>query len=129
MIKHFWQALTCLALIAPAACLGQAAPIKLWAHGAPGQQSGTEPTAARITPEGDHVVTHVVEPSITPYLPAESPAPSAAVIVIPGGGHSEIWIDHEGYSVAQWLSSHGVAAFVLQYRLAREKGSTYTVEG
>jgi endo-1,4-beta-xylanase len=53
----------------------------------------------------------------------------AAVIVIPGGGHSELWMDHEGYNVAKWLSDRGVAAFVLKYRLAREKGSTYTIEG
>lgn len=38
-------------------------------------------------------------------------------------------MDHEGYRVAKWLSDHGVAAFVLKYRLAREPGSTYTVEG
>jgi endo-1,4-beta-xylanase len=37
-------------------------------------------------------------------------------------------MDHEGYRVGQWLSDHGVAAFVLKYRLARENGSTYTVE-
>jgi endo-1,4-beta-xylanase len=83
----------------------------------------------RITPEGEHVVTHVQAPSITPYLPPAGATTGAAVIVAPGGGHSEIWIDHEGYNVALWLSSHGIAAFVLQYRLAREKGSVYTVEG
>src|SRR5205807_292199 len=33
------------------------------------------------------------------------------------------------YDVAKYLSGHGVAAFVLKYRLAHEKGSTYTVEG
>jgi acetyl esterase/lipase len=38
-------------------------------------------------------------------------------------------VDHEGFNVAQWLSGHGIAGFVLKYRLAREKGSTYTVEG
>jgi endo-1,4-beta-xylanase len=38
-------------------------------------------------------------------------------------------MDHEGYNVAKWLSEHGVAGFVLKYRLAREKGSTYTIEG
>jgi len=49
--------------------------------------------------------------------------------VLPGGGHSELWIDHEGYRVGAWLEAHGIAAFVLKYRLAREEGSTYTVEG
>ena len=38
-------------------------------------------------------------------------------------------MDHEGYRVAAWLSSHGVAAFVLKYRLAKEEGSSYTVDG
>jgi endo-1,4-beta-xylanase len=51
------------------------------------------------------------------------------VIIAPGGGHALLSIDHEGYDVAKYLSGHGVAAFVLKYRLAKEKGSTYTVDG
>src|SRR2546421_326254 len=47
----------------------------------------------------------------------------------PGGGHSALWMDHEGYNIASWLSARGVAGFVLKYRLARETGSTYTIEG
>jgi endo-1,4-beta-xylanase len=38
-------------------------------------------------------------------------------------------MDHEGYNVAKWLSDHGVAGFVLKYRLALQQGSTYTIEG
>jgi len=45
-------------------------------------------------------------------------------VIAPGGGHSELWIDHEGYNVAAFLSGHGVAGIVLKYRLAREKEST-----
>src|SRR5213075_640289 len=52
-----------------------------------------------------------------------------AVIVAPGGGHRELWSDHEGHNVARWLSEHGIAAFVLKYRLARETNSNYTVDG
>jgi acetyl esterase/lipase len=51
------------------------------------------------------------------------------VIVVPGGGHRELWMDHEGYNVANYLNEHGIAAFVLKYRLARAPGSTYTIEG
>ena len=50
------------------------------------------------------------------------------MIVAPGGGHRELWSDHEGHNVARWLSEHGIAAFVLKYRLARETNSTYTVD-
>lgn len=82
-----------------------------------------------MTPQGEHVISNVQDPSITPYLPDANMATGAAVIIAPGGGHSEIWIDHEGYNVAEWLKGHGVAGFVLKYRLARQKGSHYTVEG
>jgi dienelactone hydrolase len=102
--------------------------VKLWPKGAPGLQADARPETVRISPEGDHVITHVAEPSLTFYLPSPQTATGAAVIIAPGGGHSELWIDHEGFRVAEFLSEHGVAAFVLKYRLAREKGSSYTVE-
>ncbi len=103
--------------------------VKLWPKGAPGAQADARPETVRISPEGDHVITHVAEPSITVYLPSRQTATGVAVVIAPGGGHSELWIDHEGFRVAEFLSEHGVAAFVLKYRLAREKGSLYTVEG
>jgi acetyl esterase/lipase len=104
----------------------QQEPIKLW----PGSSLGSaSPETVRLGPEGEHILSNIQEPSILPYLPHADVATGAAVIVAPGGGHSELWMDHEGYAVAEWLSAHGVAAFILKYRLARQKGSTYTVEG
>lgn len=38
-------------------------------------------------------------------------------------------MDHEGYNAARKLNEHGIAAFVLKYRLARETNSTYTIDG
>ena len=46
----------------------------------------------------------------------------------PGGGHSKLCLGHEGYALGEWFRDHGIAAFVLKYRLAREKGSTYTIQ-
>lgn len=114
------------------AALGAAAEhdaILLWPNGAPGSEGKTAPESTRLTADGEHVISSVHRPSITPYLPTKEKATGAAVIIAPGGGHVELWVDHEGYDVAKWLSERGVAAFVLKYRLAREKGSTYTVEG
>ena len=108
----------------------QHAAVPLWANGAPGSEGKTAPEV--VTPqnlEGEHAVTSINNPSITPYLVRGSKQPVAAIIVAPGGGHSLLSIDHEGYDVAKYLSGHGVAAFVLKYRLAKEKGSTYTIEG
>jgi endo-1,4-beta-xylanase len=103
--------------------------ILLWPNGAPGSEGKNSEETVRISEEGDHVVSNVHLPSITPYLPSKENSTGTAVIVAPGGGHIELWMDHEGYRVAQWLSDHGVAAFVLKYRLARAKDSTYTIEG
>jgi endo-1,4-beta-xylanase len=66
-------------------------------------------------------------PSLTPYLPKEK-ATGTAMLVIPGGGHRVLAITHEGYNVAEWLSEHGIAAFVLKHRLARETNSTYKID-
>jgi acetyl esterase/lipase len=102
--------------------------ILLWPKGAPGSEGKIGDESLRITDEGDHVITHINKPSITPYLPAADKNTGTAFIVVPGGGHSELWISHEGYNPAKWFQEHGIAAFVLKYRLAREKGSTYTVD-
>jgi endo-1,4-beta-xylanase len=99
-------------------------PVPLW-QAAPGEVGDQ----VRINEYGEHVVTHVQVPSITPYLPDAAHQSGIGVLVIPGGGHREIWMDHEGSRVASFLRDHGIAAFVLKYRLAQEPGSTYTVEG
>jgi acetyl esterase/lipase len=83
----------------------------------------------RVTEQGEHVVSNVHQPSISIYLAPPKLANGAAVVVVPGGGHRELWMDHEGYNVANFLNAHGIAAFVLKYRLARAPGSTYTIEG
>lgn len=103
--------------------------IYLWPQGAPGSEGKTAPEAVRISDDGEHIISSIHRPSILAYLPAKGTATGVAVLVIPGGGHRELWMDHEGYNIASWLSHRGVAAFVLKYRLAREPGSTYTVEG
>ena len=101
--------------------------ILLWPNGAPGSEGKTGPEKIRLF-EGEQVLSNIHRPSVTVYLPPREKATGAAVIIIPGGGHREIWITHEGYNPAQWLSERGVAAFVLKYRLAKDTLSTYTVD-
>ena len=89
--------------------------------------AGGEETV-RISEQGDHVVSNVHRPSLAVYLPKAKHS-GTAVIVVPGGGHRELWTDHEGHAIARFLNEQGIAAFVLQYRLARAPGSTYTIDG
>jgi endo-1,4-beta-xylanase len=119
-----------LALSAPCYAGNQPETVVLWPAGAPGSESRSgEAEKVRLTELGEHIVSNVHRPSVAVYLPARASATRTAVIVVPGGGQTELWMDHEGYRVAEYLARHGIAAFVLKYRLAHEAGSTYTVEG
>ncbi|ADW69314.1 alpha/beta hydrolase [Granulicella tundricola] len=55
-------------------------------------------------------------PTLAVYLPYANPT-HTAVIVAPGGGYQHLSMQKEGSDVAHWLNAHGVAAFVLKYRL------------
>jgi acetyl esterase/lipase len=101
----------------------------LWPNGAPGSEGKTDKENVRVTEQGEHVISSVHAPSITLYLPSKENATGTAIIIAPGGGHRELWIDHEGHNPARWFQERGVAALVLKYRLAKEANSPYTIDG
>lgn len=96
--------------------------IPLWEHGVPGFESRKDiPEQAK-----DWWVKSINNPSLTVFVP---PHPNGCAIVIaPGGGHSQLVYTAEGVDAATFLNSLGVTAFVLKYRLAREEGSPYKLE-
>ena len=102
--------------------------IPLWPNGAPGSDGKTAKEVVAVSKSGEISVWSIHNPSLTPYLPPKEKATGAAMLVIPGGGHRNLAITHEGYNVAEWLSERGIAAFVLKHRLARETNSTYKIE-
>jgi acetyl esterase/lipase len=75
--------------------------VELWPEGAPG---------ARGTSTEDR-------PAVTAFLPKPEARTGAAILVIPGGGFTRRCEDHEGVIAAEWLRSHGIAAFLLRYRV------------
>ncbi len=72
------------------------APLPLW-------PAGTSPSDGEI-------------PTLTPFLLPSTEA-TGTVVVCPGGGYRGR-AAHEGAPVARWLNSLGIAAFVLDYRVA-----------
>lgn len=84
---------------------------------------GTGPMPGATAPESWHrqygsaFARNVSIATLTPYLPAPAKANGTAVIVAPGGGFMTLSMENEGSDVAKALVAHGVAAFVLKYRL------------
>jgi acetyl esterase/lipase len=104
----------------------QGTEIALWPNGAPGFESRKDEHGQRNDKgNGEYTITNVHSPSLSAFLPAKDKATGAAVVIAPGGGHREMWMMKEGINEAKWLADHGVAAFVLKYRLAREPNSPY----
>jgi len=63
-------------------------------------------------------------PQIEVYLPNKKSATGQAVIICPGGGYSILAYDWEGTDIAKFFNAHGIAAFVLKYRLPDSLSST-----
>jgi acetyl esterase/lipase len=113
-----------------ASAIDRGEEIRLWPNGAPGSEGETAPevfdSSANSKLPKRFTVVHY--PSIYVFLPPKEKANGMAVVVAPGGGHSQLVIDKEGWEIADWLNGNGIAAFVLKYRLARAPGSHYTVD-
>ena len=105
--------------------------VRLWPNGAPGSEHETAAEVFTASPNSklprNFTVVHY--PSVYVFLPEKGKATGMAMVIAPGGGHSQLVIDKEGWEIADWCNQRGIAAFVLKYRLARAKDSHYTVEG
>jgi len=64
-------------------------------------------------------VDAVSQPTMTVYSPKEKNT-GAAIVVFPGGGYWLLAIDVEGTEVCDWLTSKGITAVLLKYRVPGE---------
>ncbi|HVX65551.1 MAG TPA: alpha/beta hydrolase [Bryobacteraceae bacterium] len=90
-----------LAVLIASVAFAQTETRLLWSNGAPGALGNADAD----------------KPSIMVYPAPAATANGSAVVVCPGGGYQGLAMDHEGKQIAEWLNAHGVAAFVLKYRL------------
>jgi acetyl esterase/lipase len=89
--------------IAATAQLPKPQTVLLWPNGAPGALGEKDEDKPTLT--------------IYPVSSASVWKVPTGVVVFPGGGYVNLAMDHEGQQIAQWLNGHGIAAFVLKYRL------------
>ena len=131
-MRRFYLTAVILAVPSVNALAADEPPIVyLWEKGVPGFEDKKDVKEIRDRESketGEFRTTGIQNPYLTVFLPPKEKATGAAVVVVPGGGHRELWVKHEGENVAKWLSERGVAAVVLRYRLAREQGSPYKID-
>jgi len=113
-----FTAASVVGLLAAVPVQAQKTVVMLWPNGAPGSENWTQQEVEYpMGNSGARGVRNVTKPSITVYLPAAGSGSGTSVIVAPGGAFRMLSWDAEGTMVADWLQQHGVAAFVLKYRL------------
>lgn len=87
-----------------AAVMQAAEPLPLW--------PGPAPKAAAAPAEP--------QPFLDVCLATAAEANGSAFVVCPGGGYGGLALGHEGVEIAEWCNAHGIAAFVLHYRLGKQ---------
>ena len=69
-------------------------------------------------------VCNVSQPTMTVYSPKGTNA-GVAVVVFPGGGYNCLAIDIEGTEICDWLTSRGITAVLLKYRVPTRGSGAY----
>jgi acetyl esterase/lipase len=73
------------------------------------------PNEEMLGPRGQMV--KVTRPTLEVFLPAKIKANGASIIVFPGGGYVGLTWNTEGPAMGEFFQDHGIAAFVVKYRL------------
>ncbi len=69
-------------------------------------------------------VVNVSQPTMTVYSPKGANT-GVAVVVFPGGGYTSLAMDLEGTEICDWLTSRGITAVLVKYRVPVNKEGPY----
>lgn len=125
-MKHIAKSAAVLLYLSSVIAFAQMPPLKeIPAPDEPGETIALpiENATFAATPEswadlgGNPILRNVSKPTLTAIFPVAGKATGAAVIVAPGGAYLFLSMKSEGFDVAKRLAEHGIAAFVLKYRV------------
>jgi acetyl esterase/lipase len=78
------------------------------------------PEVSDTSPSGSNrVFSQISKPTYAIHRP-EKPN-GVALVICPGGGYRDVWLDREGHDLALWLKPFGVTSLVLKYRTNNAK--------
>ena len=64
----------------------------------------------------NRVFSQVFESSYTMHQAPETIATGVGMVICPGGGYRDVWLDREGHDLGIWLQKQGITSLVLKYR-------------
>jgi len=62
------------------------------------------------------VYSHVQTPTYYIYQPAPNKNTGVSMVILPGGGYRDIWLDNEGHNIALHFRERGITSLVVKYR-------------
>lgn len=103
-----------------AACAEQQV-VPIWPEGQIPLKTSDAPE--KVNPSKDDIVrlTDVNVPSLTVFLAKDTGTSNPAVMICPGGGYGILAWNLEGTEMAEWLNRQGISAFVLKYRVPKNR--------
>ena len=78
------------------------------------------PKAMSGSPSGSNRVFSFVSKPTYIIHRAEKPN-GVGLVICPGGGYNDVWLDREGHDLALWLKEKGITSLVLKYRTNTSK--------
>ena len=117
----------CVAMVCGmvAGALAEPQVLKVWPDGRTPLKTSDAPE--KVNPSKDDIVrlTDVNEPTLTVCLAKNAGKPNPAVMICPGGGYGILAWNHEGTEVAEWLNAQGISAFILKYRVPKNRDAAF----
>jgi len=102
--------------------------VPIWPGTAPDARPvpGPEYVTNRTTSAGTSWICecNVAQPTMTVYSPKGTNT-GVAVVVFPGGGYQVLAMDIEGTEICDWLTSRGITAVLLKYRVPVKREGDY----
>ena len=113
-----------LLLVAAVECAELPPPRPLWPNGGfkypikyQEDEKVRKPEPPPTSPSrSNRVFSYVSKPTYSIHRAPESLANGVGLVICPGGGYRDVWLDREGHDLAIWLKARGVSSLVLKYR-------------
>ena len=74
----------------------------------------------------NRVFSYVSKPTYTIHRADPDKANGIGLVICPGGGYTDVWLDREGHDLAMVLQKNGITSLVLKYRTNSGPGGKRT---